>query len=66
MVELKPGKTRVLETREASGEIPAGTIIEICRKGYQRGNKIIRPADVITAKVKFAEPLSFAKDKFNE
>jgi molecular chaperone GrpE len=43
------GKARVLETREVSEETPTGTIIEVCRKGYQRGNKIIRPADVITA-----------------
>ncbi len=43
------GQIRVLETREVSDEIPAATIIEICRKGYQRNGTIIRPADVITA-----------------
>lgn len=43
------GKVRVLETRQASAENPSGAIVEICRKGYQRGDKIIRPADVITA-----------------
>lgn len=48
--KIEPGKVRVLETRKSSGsEISTGSIIEVCRKGYQRGNKIIRPADVITA-----------------
>ena len=48
--KIEPGKARVLETRKSSGdEISTGSIIEVCRKGYQRGNKIIRPADVITA-----------------
>lgn len=47
--KVEPGKVRVLETRKTSSEIPAATIIEICRKGYQRGDKVIRPADVITA-----------------
>ena len=46
---IEAGKTRVLETRQVSNEIPTGTIIEVCRKGYQRGDKTIRPADVITA-----------------
>lgn len=43
------GKTRVLETKKLSENISSGAIVEICRKGYQRDNKIIRPADVITA-----------------
>ena len=48
--KIEPGKVRVLETRKSSSkEISTGSIIEVCRKGYQRGNKIIRPADVITA-----------------
>ena len=46
---IEAGKTRVLETRPASNEMPAGTIIQVCRKGYQRGDKVIRPTDVITA-----------------
>ena len=46
---IETGKARVLETRKVSEAIPAGTIIEVCRKGYQRNNKVIRPADVITA-----------------
>ncbi len=46
---IEAGKTRVIETRPASTEIPAGTIIQICRKGYQRGDNVIRPTDVITA-----------------
>lgn len=49
---IETGKTRVLETRNASGDTPTGTIVEVCRKGYQRGDKIIRPVDVITVGVK--------------
>ena len=45
---VEVGKTRVLETRKVSEDIPIGTILEICREGYQRGVKVIRPADVIT------------------
>lgn len=47
--QIEVGKARVLETREASKETPAGVIIEVCRNGYQRLSKTIRPADVITA-----------------
>ena len=47
--QIEPGKARVLETRKTQEEIPAGTIIEICRKGYQQNKNIIRPADVITS-----------------
>ena len=47
--KIEVGKSRVVETQKVSGEIPTGTIIEICRKGYQRRDKIIRPTDVITA-----------------
>jgi molecular chaperone GrpE len=46
-----PGKVRVVETQKVAGDIPPGTIVNICRKGYHRGNKIIRPADVITAEI---------------
>jgi molecular chaperone GrpE (heat shock protein) len=46
---VEAGKTRVLETRQTTDETPKGTIIEICRKGYQRGEKTIRTADVITS-----------------
>jgi molecular chaperone GrpE len=49
---IEAGKARVLETRRVSEATPTGTIIEVCRKGYQRGDKIIRPADVITVEVK--------------
>lgn len=45
---IEPGKARVMETRHVS-EIPVGSIIEVCRKGYQRYDKIIRATDVITA-----------------
>ena len=44
------GKARVLETHEVKEVHNSGTILEICRKGYQRGDKVIRPADVITMK----------------
>lgn len=47
--QIEIGKARVIETRESSGEVPAGSIIEVCRKGYKCGNKVVRPADVITA-----------------
>lgn len=40
---VEVGKTRVLETRQISEGTPSGTILEVCRKGYQRGNKVIRP-----------------------
>ena len=46
---VEAGKTRVLETRQTTDETPTGTIIEVCRKGYQRGEKTIRTADVITS-----------------
>ncbi len=46
--QIEVGKTRVLETRPVLGDLPANSIIEVCRKGYQRDGKIIRPADVIT------------------
>src|SRR3990167_9797807 len=43
---LDVGKMRVLDTRPSVDEAAVGKIMEICRKGYQRGNKTIRPADV--------------------
>jgi len=49
--QIEVGKVRVLEARKVDEEIPAGAIIEICRKGYQCGDKTIRPADVITSTV---------------
>lgn len=49
--QIEVGKARVLEARKVTGEMPAGTIIEICRKGYQCANKTIRPAYVITSTV---------------
>jgi molecular chaperone GrpE (heat shock protein) len=50
--QIEVGKAKVLETRKVPGEIPVNTIVEVCRKGYQRGNKTIRPADVVTAEKK--------------
>lgn len=44
---VEAGKARVLETQKILSK-SAGTIIEVCRKGYQRDGKTIRPADVIT------------------
>ena len=46
--QIETDKIRVLATRPVSGDLPAGTIIEVCRKGYQRNGKTIRPADVIS------------------
>ena len=48
--KIAAGTTRVLETRPAEGDVQPGTILEICRKGYRCGNRVIRAADVITAK----------------
>ena len=45
--QVEVGKTRVIETRPVSSS-SEGSIVEVCRKGYQRGDKTIRPADVIT------------------
>ena len=47
--QLEAGTVRVIDTRAASESILAGTVIEVCRKGYQCNERIIRPADVITA-----------------
>ena len=46
--QIETDKIRVLATRPVSADLPAGTIIEVCRKGYQRNGKTIRPADVIS------------------
>lgn len=46
--KFQPGEVRVLE-KAASGTAQSGRIVKVCRKGYQQENKIIRPADVITA-----------------
>jgi molecular chaperone GrpE (heat shock protein) len=47
---IEAGTTRVLETRQVEGNLHPGTILEVCRKGYRRGNRVIRVADVITSK----------------
>ncbi|MGE3682453.1 MAG: nucleotide exchange factor GrpE [Bdellovibrionales bacterium] len=39
--ELTPGLVRVLESRGAP-------TIEVCRRGYRRGARVLRPAEVIT------------------
>ncbi|NCT57118.1 MAG: nucleotide exchange factor GrpE [Legionella sp.] len=46
---VKPGKTRVLETQPQTESTPSGTVLKVCRKGYQRENKILRPVDVISS-----------------
>lgn len=48
--KISPGKTRVIETQESTGDVKTGEIINICRKGYQRGDSVIRSADVIAVK----------------
>lgn len=47
---VDPAFVRVLETRSCS-EKPDGTVLEICRKGYIRGDKVLRPQDVITSRL---------------
>ncbi|OGT41595.1 MAG: nucleotide exchange factor GrpE [Gammaproteobacteria bacterium RIFCSPHIGHO2_12_FULL_40_19] len=48
--QVEVGKARVVETRELLSDTTPGTILDICRKGYQRNDKVLRPADVVTAK----------------
>ena len=43
-----PGRVRVLETRSAPG-MPAGKILELCRQGCLAGDRVLRPAEVITS-----------------
>lgn len=45
---LDPNKARVVDCRKDSQNLPSTKILEVCRKGYQRGDKVVRPADVIT------------------
>lgn len=47
--KILPGIARVLESQASCDGLTSGMIIDICRRGYQRGDKVIRPADVITA-----------------
>lgn len=42
--------TRVVDTKDASDSKKSGSIIEICRRGYIRSGKVIRPVDVVTLK----------------
>lgn len=42
--------TRVVGTKEGAYNQKVGSIIEICRRGYIRSGKVIRPVDVITLK----------------
>ena len=39
--QLKPGFVRVLESR-------GGPSVQVCRRGYVRGSRVLRPAEVIT------------------
>ena len=43
----QPGLCKIIETR-TDPEKEEGSIIEIIKNGYQNGEKIIRPAEVIT------------------
>jgi molecular chaperone GrpE (heat shock protein) len=45
---VEPGLVRVLETRVAADK-PNGAILEVCRKGYRSGERILRPIEVISA-----------------
>lgn len=42
------GLCKVVETREEEGA-EDGTILEVVRSGYRRGEQVLRPAEVITA-----------------
>lgn len=42
--------TRVIDTKDVVAPKIQGEILEICRRGYMRAGKVIRPLDVITAK----------------
>lgn len=43
------GTIRVIDTKTSLITSSKGEILEVCRKGYKRGTKIIRAADVIVA-----------------
>ena len=45
-MKIIPGKTRVLETREPDELLSSGMIVDICRKGYRQGDKIMRVVGV--------------------
>ena len=42
-----PSLVKVVDTRAIAGE-GAAKILEICRKGYRLGDRVLRPAEVIT------------------
>ena len=42
--------TRVVDTKKGAYNQKPGSIIEICRRGYIRSGKVIRPVDVVTLK----------------
>jgi molecular chaperone GrpE (heat shock protein) len=46
--DATPGLVRVVGTRPTAGK-SQGTVLEICRKGYLAGDRVLRPAEVITA-----------------
>ena len=45
--KAQPGLCQVLETRVDAGQ-EEGTILSIVRQGYRAGDRILRPAEVIT------------------
>lgn len=48
--EFDPSLHNVVSTIRATSEAPAGTIVEVRRNGYVKGQLLLRPADVVIAK----------------
>lgn len=48
--EFDPSLHNVVSTIHATSEAPAGTIVEVRRNGYVKGQLLLRPADVVIAK----------------
>ena len=48
--KFDPSLHNIVSTVHATSEVPAGTIVEIRRHGYIKGQHLLRPADVVIAK----------------
>lgn len=48
--EFDPSLHNVVSTIHATSEAPTGTIVEVRRNGYVKGQLLLRPADVVIAK----------------
>lgn len=48
--KFDPSLHNIISTVHATSEVPAGTIVEIRRHGYIKGQHLLRPADVVIAK----------------